>query len=368
MTQTKPTAVPKQALTGTMVKKAQAVFVSELESSLENNGLQMDEEQRACAMSAILTMSDLCTENKVDINDFDKSKILAILQQITTLRLNFNAIPRECYMILRNIYDPQSRTVTGHYFDWGVEGDGNDKLVRRYGVGIKKMYSPWIVREHDKFTNAVFKGLEIEPPTWEPADYNSKAVKVVYPVEFEDGDVRYYIADRDSVAINLTAHIINNTKMKKDKDLPAAEKRRIKDALDGKTLDEILADQNLMKWASPAWNDPHSREQMIIRKMRNNAVKPIPKDFGNAFTAYAYEQTYEDYEQYRQPKESPEEALEAEIDEKAGTEEMPENVIPEHSSVTAVNLKAQPEPEPVAVDRRAEMEGTMIDGVNVPFL
>lgn len=368
MTETKPVVANKQALTGTMVKKAQTVFINELESSLEHNGLQMDEEQRACAMSAILTMSDLCNENQIDINSFDKSKILAILQQITTLRLNFNAIPRECYMILRKNYDPQTRTITGHYFDWGVEGDGNDKLVRRYGVGIKKMYSPWIIREHDKFTNAVFKGLEVIPPSWEPVDYNSKAIKVVYPVEFEDGDVRYYIADRNGVAINLAAHIINNTKMKKDKELPPAEKKRIKEELNGKTLDEILGNQNLMQWASPAWNDPHSREQMIIRKMRNNAVKPIPKDFGNAFTAYAYEQTYEDYDQYRQPNESPEDALEAEVDEQAGTEEMPENVIPEHSSVTTVNLQTKPEPEPVTVEHRTETEGTMIDGVNVPFL
>lgn len=363
MTETKPVA-KQQGLTGTMVKKAQVVYINELESSLEKNGLQMDEEQRACAMSAILKMSELCDEKHVDINGISKTKIVAILQQITTLRLNFNAIPRECYMIIRNTYD-SSNNITGREFDWGIEGDGNDKLVRRYGVGIKKMYSPWIVREHDKFTNASFKGLEITPPTWEPADYNAKAVKVVYPIEFEDGDVRYYIADRDGVAINLAAHIINNTK--KNNKIKPDEKLRIKKSLEGKTLDEILADHSLMQYASPAWNDPHSREQMIIRKLRNNAVKPVPKDFGNAFAAYAYEQTYEDYDQYRDTKESPEETLEAEVEEDAGTEEMPDVVIPEHSSVSPVKLAAQPEKETVSASSE-DWEGAMVDGVNVPFL
>lgn len=364
MSENKPAVLNSQPLTGTMVKKAQTVFVNELNSSLEKSGLQMDEEQRACAMSAILTMNNLCDDNKIDINTMNKSKILAILQQITTLRLNFNAVPRECYMIVRKNYDKEKKE-TSYDFDWGVEGDGNDKMVRRYGVGIKRMYSPWIVREHDKFTNASFRGLEVTPPTWEPVDYNAKAVKVVYPVEFEDGDVRYYIADRDGVAINLAAHIINNTKTKKE--LSPAEKKKIKEALEGKKLDEILADKSLMQWASPAWNDPHSREQMIIRKLRNNAVKPIPKDFGNAFTALAYEQTYEDYEQYRQPKESPEEALEAEIDEKAGAEDMPDAVIPEHSSAETINLATQPEKE-MAPAMHTDGEGTVIDGVNVPFL
>src|SRR5690606_34665142 len=33
-----------------------------------------------------------------------------------------------------------------------------------------------------------------------------------------------------------------------------------------------------------------SRESMIIRKMRNNIVKKIPKDFGNAFVEMTYQE------------------------------------------------------------------------------
>ncbi|MCO7124734.1 hypothetical protein NIE88_02950 [Sporolactobacillus shoreicorticis] len=40
---------------------------------------------------------------------------------------------------------------------------------------------------------------------------------------------------------------------------------------------------------SPVWKDPQSQECMIIRKMRNNVVKKIPKDFGNAVIQMSYE-------------------------------------------------------------------------------
>lgn len=47
------------------------------------------------------------------------------------------------------------------------------------------------------------------------------------------------------------------------------------------------------------WLNPHSREAMIERKMKNNATKKYPKDFRNAFVERAFETTFEDYDQYR---------------------------------------------------------------------
>ena len=60
------------------------------------------------------------------------------------------------------------------------------------------------------------------------------------------------------------------------------------------TLDQIFEDPDALKIMSPAWRAPHSREAMILRKMRNNAIKKIPKDFSDAFMAKAYESTFED--------------------------------------------------------------------------
>ena len=53
-------------------------------------------------------------------------------------------------------------------------------------------------------------------------------------------------------------------------------------------LDKILDCEELAPYISPAWTEYQSREQMIIRKMRNNVVKKIPKDFGSAIAAEQY--------------------------------------------------------------------------------
>ena len=54
------------------------------------------------------------------------------------------------------------------------------------------------------------------------------------------------------------------------------------------SLDDILDDTELQPYISPAWTEPQSRESMIIRKMRNNIMKSIPKDFGNPVAAQEY--------------------------------------------------------------------------------
>lgn len=324
----------------TALGSVQDFYLGAVSTSLKDQSLALDAEQKACLLSTVAKMYDLCNEKNINIKSINQTSIVSILQQVSLLRLNMNAIPRECYMIIRgggkSKYPPK--------FEFGIEGDGNDKLVRHYGVGVKNLHRPWIIREGDEFSLASFNGLEITPPTWKPKGFSGKPLMVVYPLEYEDGSIEYQTADRDSVAINLAAHIINNTKMSYD--IKDDEKLRIKKALEGKTLDEILADQSLMQYASPAWNDPHSREQMVIRKMRNNALKPIPKDFGSAYIADAYEQTFDDYEQYKQPEQSekpavdPEQVLEAEVDTEANTEKVPENILPQKSSAKRVNILA----------------------------
>lgn len=62
------------------------------------------------------------------------------------------------------------------------------------------------------------------------------------------------------------------------------------------TVDQILDDPAMMKLGkiSPAWSSPQSRESMILRKMRNNVVKKIPKDFSNGFVATEYDHATDD--------------------------------------------------------------------------
>ena len=322
MTEAKKNAVAKVPYK-VDIQKIQETYIGSLESSLMNIGMHSDNEQKACAIALLSQMQQLCKTEGLTLDKIDQTNVMDILQNAVMLRLNTAATPRECYLILRNkkVKDASGKENWTKVFEFGIEGDGNDKLVRKYGVDVAKVYPYWMVREGDEFTYASFNGLDMVPPTWKPKGMTAKVVRVVYPVEYTDGSIQYHIAEREGVAVNLKAHIINNTKM--DKSVSDDKKEEIRKKLENMTLDQIFADEEFLKIMSPAWRDPHSRENMIIRKMRNNAVKPIPKDFGSAYIAEAYEGTFEDYDQYHKPEEiDPQDAVDAEVVESAGTEEL----------------------------------------------
>ena len=82
----------------------------------------------------------------------------------------------------------------------------------------------------------------------------------------------------------------------------AAKKKGIKASLASMTLDEILEAEEFDAWISPSWKEDFSREEMIIRKMRNNITKKIPKDFGSSAIQESYMETVD--EDYRQAKDN----------------------------------------------------------------
>ena len=64
-------------------------------------------------------------------------------------------------------------------------------------------------------------------------------------------------------------------------------------------LDALLDSAEFDKYISPAWKEEQSRESMIIRKMRNNIVKKIPKNFASSLENELYnENTDETYKAY----------------------------------------------------------------------
>ncbi len=316
----------------TALAQIQDKFTNAVVNAGKAMNIQYNEYQSACMMNMLGKMQALAIENQIDLLKMDYNQITNILQTVAMLNLNISAIPRECYLIIRN-----KRISNGwkKEFEFNIEGDGNDKLLRKFGVGVKEVRTPWLVRENDEFTYPSFNGLEVIPPTWTPKDYTSKVVRVVYPIIKDNDMVEFHIAERESVVHNLQAHIANNL-MKNREVKNAAELNQLAAS---KTLDEILSCHELLPHISPAWKNAGSSEAMIIRKMKNNATKKFPKDFQNAFTAAAYESAYEDYEQYKEDERiNKEEAVEAEIIEQSGTEhiEAPKEVIKE---------KATPKPE-----------------------
>lgn len=222
--------------------------------------------------------------------NLNTSNLREVVAQCASLKLNANAMPREVFFQLR------SKQVGGQWVkmvEMGVEGDGNDALLRQFGNGIDTVYPVWLVKEGDDFTYPRRRGIEIEPAEWTPKGLSDKTVRVVYPVKLKDGTIDYLIAEREPVRTNLIAHIKNNMlnetfgicadrykSTPKQKEEIKVKKAEILSAIrECETLEDILNCEVAKPYISAAWLD--TPEAMIIRKMRNNAIKKFPKNLNS---------------------------------------------------------------------------------------
>ena len=265
---------------------------------------------KKCAINAIIaTQSYLKGANK-SFKDVDVDTYLLTLHAIALTELNCAANPAEAYIELR-----------GNILAVRAQGAGNERLVRRFGVGIKPktgLHNAWLVREGDEFTMPQFNGLEISAPCWKPnpANISKKVILVVYPVEKADGTVEYLIADRNSVKANVVAQIRQTllyAYFKKNPDGTFAQDRWGHKIVDVKarddayakinqiaeqsaTLDEFLDNPDIAKVLNPTYVSYGSREAMVIRKMKNNALKQYPKDYDTSAVSEAMKLIDEDFD------------------------------------------------------------------------
>lgn len=277
-----------------------------MERDFEEHGLVFDDYSKQCVMASMSAIYNLVTSNKAAMENLNGSNLRQVIGQVSSLKLNANAVPRECYFQLRNKQD-----ANGNWYkevEMGIEGDGNDALLRNFGVGVKKVYPVWLVKEGDEFTYPKHRGVEVTPPEWEEKGLSQKVIRVVYPVEMDGGKIEYMIAEREGVKGNLLAHVRNNLlnetfgiceNKRKATDKQKAEIKAKKDeiisALLGcKTLEEMLACEVARPYMSAAWRE--TSEAMIVRKMRNNAIKKHPKDL-NAMATQSLIQMDETYQQ-----------------------------------------------------------------------
>ena len=256
----------------------------------------------------------------------------------------------------------------------GIEGDGNDALLARFGRDVVEVGQFWKVREKDDFTYPTFNGLDMDPPKWTPKG-GGKIVRVVYPIikASKDGKrhVEFYISEREDVIKNLTAHINSNmmnetfgfaeSKRNATNDQKIkieARKRELLKRANDLGLDAALDDSELQPWISPAWTEFHSRESMIERKMRNNAIKKIPKDFGNGALETMFEEATDDV--YRSTAReirdnANRDMIDVQVDKNTGEVVNPE-ALPERTPQPSPKLQ-QPEAEPAA--EQAEDSGAL---------
>jgi len=275
-------------------------------NDFETCGVVMDDYSKQCAMNCMTSIYQLvANSDKVsDLNALDKSNLREIVGQCASLKLNANAFPSECYFQLR------SKKTNGGWVqtvEMGVYGDGYDALLKNFGDGVEEVYPVWLVKEGDEFVYPKHKGIEITAPEWEEKGLSEKVIRVVYPVKLSDGSIQYLISERESVKVNLFAHIRNNMMNEtfgvcadrykatdKQKEEIKAKKEEIYEELRNcETLEDMLSCEIAKHFISAAWLD--TPEAMIVRKMRNNAIKKFKKNY-DSMAKRSYMQLDETYQ------------------------------------------------------------------------
>ena len=308
MTEEKKEVAQKQEFT-TALSNWTNTITGLVTRDFEQCGVEFDEYSKRCAMSAMSGIFQLVQNtDKAEMSDLNTSNLREIVEQCASLKLNANAVPREVYFQLR------SKQVNGEwkkFVEMGIEGDGNDALLRQFGNEVAKVHPCWIVKDGDEFTRPKRVGMEITPPSWEQKGLSEKVIAVVYPVQLTNGSIEYLIAERESVKTNLIAHIRNNMMNEtfgvcKDRYKATPEqKQKIKemknqilsDVRSCETLDDMLKCPSAQPYISAAWLD--TPEQMITRKLRNNAIKKFPKDM-NSMANHSLLQLDEGYKASRE--------------------------------------------------------------------
>ena len=321
--------------TGKVALVAQTeLYTNMLATSFESMQIEFTPYKKICMVNALMKMKELLISKGKDFKDIDQSNIVNVLNKISLFELNLAASPAECYIQFRN--DKLSDGTYKLSFEFGIEGNGNDALLRKFGVDVKDVKGAFVVREGDEFTYPYFDGEKMIPPTWKPKSFYKKPIKVFYIITKKDGSKEFLVSEREEVVKNLKAHISNNLMgvdpIEKNAILEKISKMKLEEILEDKSLRKLtVKDKNTMKektitLISPAWINSHSQEDMILRKMKNNATKKYQKDFKNSYIQNIYESTFEDYDQYRTSapvhEEVTQDVINKQVDENLGTKKI----------------------------------------------
>lgn len=296
----------------TQLARVNDAYLPMITDQLESNDITFSEYAKSCTVNAIAAINNVLDAQGISWNDasLDTSNITQTLLTVATLQLNATSTANEVFFQIRNVAskDADGKQVWKKKVEIGVQADGWDALLSRFGRNVKKVYPHWLVREDDEFKYPRYVGLDLTPPEWIPKG-TGKVIRVVYPILSTDGTIDYYISERADVKRNLIAHITNNLMNEtfgvcadrykatpEQKEQIAIKKREFLNKAKELDLDSLLDSPEFDKFISPAWKEPQSRESMVIRKMRNNIVKKIPKSFASSLESEIFnENTDEAY-------------------------------------------------------------------------
>lgn len=289
--------------------KQQEVISAELFGTAERMDYNYTEYGKKCALNGIVAAQVYLRNAGKSFQDINLPLFVLSLHNLAVTELNCATLPAEAFCDMR-----------GNVLAFRPQGVGNERLVRKFGVGIKPetgLHKCWVIHEGDEFTLPQFDGLDIVPPKWIPKGVSGKVIMVVYPVEKANGDVEWLMADRASVINNVVAQIRQNALyafVKRDQagsviyykgkpQIDAAARDAFYDRINklaeqaAGDLDKFLAYPEVLKYVNPTYTSFGSREAMIERKMKNNALKQYPKDYESSIVAQAVSDMNEDYDE-----------------------------------------------------------------------
>lgn len=274
------------ALTG--IASAQLRIMAEIESSVGPSGIVLTQTGKACAYTAIGAVGGFLSSRGLSWRDIDMTALKTSVQRVALLELNIAGQPPELFVDYHAGYGGKPATVV-----LTIQSVGYERIVQRWADNIAPggLGTAWTVREGDGFELPSYGPEGLIPPTWKPklGGQSKKCLCVVYPVKRKDGTMSYAIAEREAVKANLLAHMHNSARRN-----PAFNWEKVQADTRDMGIDEILDSPDYAQFISPAWRDLSSREAMLIRKMKNNALRQIPLMFGSSLQSAAAEELNED--------------------------------------------------------------------------
>lgn len=364
-------------------QKFQVDLMNELDASMKVMDLSFSDYGRKCVVNAIGALILHCQTNNMSLKQINMVLLKTQLQNVGLTELNCAALPSEAYFDLRKTKemvevtqkDGTTKKEPVYSIAFKPQGAGNEKLVRKYGVGLKKdtgLHQAILIHEGDKVTMPQYEGSQITPLKIETSFENidKKVIAVAYVAIKTDDTEDYLIATREGIKPNIVAQIRQNTLYefkKPNSNYEVDEKKRdefyAKLDADAETMkvDELL--NAYKEYVNPTYTSGGSKEAMILRKMKNNALKLYPKEYDNTYIKNAVEGMFEENDPtvLEKPKALREDAVdvvekvEKEIAEESAVENAPQDFKVDGNGEVVKDVESKDkEPAPATEEKPAE--------------
>ena len=272
-------------------------FIKKLGDFANSNDVKLpfDEDEKRCVINGMSVIHPMITKSTYSINDFDVDNMVSVLRRTAFLKLD--ATNGECFYQIRKV------KINGNWIptiEFGIQGVGNDRILKEYGDNVKDVKS-YIVYDGDDFTDGYMDGWDVILPKYKRTRQSNKPLFAVYLIKKNNGDIDVSYGVLEDVKKSLLANAKQN----------GADDKLIRE-LNKQDLYSLLTDEKWLDYGikkegyttplfNPSYTSPISMYNMIERKLRNHATRKYPKNFNNKALADIYEETYED-EKYRDGK------------------------------------------------------------------